>query len=350
MHMSQMDQIKAAPAKKWTALGRFNFRDYGIIVVLALLMLVGSILSPQFLKIGNLSNILRQASIQGFVALGMTFVIISGGIDLSIGSVVALASVLVAGFSRELPAVVGIFIALGAGLVVGSLNALLITRLRFQPFIATLATMAIARGYAMQYSHSLPIFGTLPVDFFKLAAGNIFGFPLPAFLFACLVVIGGFFLRRTSTGRSIYQIGGREESARLSGVPVERVKFFVYALSGVSAAFSGLVLASRMQSGDSVRTGMGWELDVIAAVVIGGTSLSGGVGSIYGTVGGVLITTILANIFNLTGVNPYWQRVIIGAIICVAVWSYQTQKSGVRRAKKGSVRGGEPSPAPRARG
>ncbi len=332
--MRQMINTKEGPEKLRAASARFSFRDYGILVVIGVLFILGSLLSPQFLKVGNLTNILRQASIQGFVALGMTFVILSGGIDLSIGSVVALASVLVAGCSRTMPAIIGIFVALAAGLIIGSLNGLLVTRLRFQPFIATLTTMAIARGYAMQYSHSLPIFGTLPEDFFRLASGNLFGVPILILLFIGLAIISSLFLRHTVMGRNIYQIGGREESARLSGVRVERVKFFVYALSGVSAAFSGLVLASRMQSGDSVRTGMGWELDVIAAVVIGGTSLSGGVGNIYGTVGGVLITTTLANIFNLMGVNPYWQRVIIGLIICLAVWSYQRQKGPHGRAKR----------------
>ena len=332
--MKNTDGIKEERQDKRQTFPRFSFREYGILVVIAILFIIGSVLSPRFLQVGNLTNILRQASIQGFVALGMTIVILCGGIDLSIGSVVALSSVLVAGFSRTMPAILGIFIALAAGLVIGLINGALVSRLRFQPFIATLTTMAIARGFAMQYSHSLPIFGTLPVDFFRLASGYLFGFPVLTLLFICMAVLATLFLRRTSTGRKIYQIGGREQSARLAGVNVDRIKFFVYCLSGVSAAFSGLVLASRMQSGDSVRTGMGWELDVIAAVVIGGTSLSGGIGSIYGTVGGVLITATLANIFNLVGVNPYWQRVILGIIICLAVWSYQRRKTAPQKNRK----------------
>jgi len=302
------------------------FKNYGILFVLIIMFGLGSLLSPHFLQPQNLLNLLRQASIQGFVALGMTLVIISAGIDLSVGSVVALSSVLVAGISRTMPPIVGIYIALVAGLAVGLLNGLLINRLKFQPFIATLALMAVTRGYAMEYSDSLPIFGTLPQDFFMLAQGNVFGLPVPVVIFGIVSFLLILFFKFSQLGRQIYQIGGNEEAARLSGVRVKRVKYFVYAFSGLLSAFSGLVLAARMQCGDSVRTGLGWELDAIAAVVIGGTSLSGGIGTVYGTVGGVLITATLLNIFNLLGVNPYWQRIAIGVIICVAVWSYQEKK------------------------
>ena len=302
------------------------FKNYGILFVLIIMFGLGSILSPHFLQSQNLLNLLRQASVQGFVALGMTLVIISAGIDLSVGSIVALSSVLVAGISRSMPPIVGIYIALLAGLIVGLLNGFLINRLKFQPFIATLALMAITRGYAMEYSDSLPIFGTLPQDFFKLAQGNILSLPVPTVIFGIVSILLILFLKYSQLGRQIYQIGGNEEAARLSGVRVKRIKYFVYAFSGLLSAFSGLVLAARMQCGDSVRTGLGWELDAIAAVVIGGTSLSGGIGTVYGTVGGVLITATLLNIFNLLGVNPYWQRIAIGVIICVAVWSYQEKK------------------------
>lgn len=301
-----------------------HLKAYPIVVVLVILIVVFGLMSPSFLEPGNLANILKQASLLGFVALGMTFVLIGGGLDLSVGSVVALSSVLIAGLSATLPPIIGIHVALGAGILIGVANGLLITIFNFQPIIVTISTMAIVRGVAMEYSDSRPIFGTLPDELFLLANGTILGLPVPAILFFVACGISMLFLRHTALGRQMYQVGGNEEAARLAGVNVARVKVVTYAISGFLSAFAGLMLVARMQSGEAVRTGVGWELDAIAAAAIGGVSLMGGIGTVAGTLCGAILIGMLANAFNLLGVNPYWQRIVIGIVLALAVASYSS--------------------------
>lgn len=300
------------------------FKTYPFFVVLVLMAVVFGLLSPTFLDPGNLSNIIKQSSLLGFVALGMCFVLIGGGLDLSVGSVVALSSVLIAGLAATLPPIVGIHIALLAGTFIGVLNGYFITAFKFQPIIVTISTMAIVRGIAMAYSDSRPIFGTLPDELFLLADGIIFGLPVPALLFFLACAISVFFLRYTDLGRQIYQVGGNEEAARLAGINVAKVKIVTYAISGFLSAVAGLILVARMQSGEAVRTGIGWELDAIAAAAIGGVSLMGGIGTAVGTLCGVLIIGMMANAFNLLGLNPYWQRIVIGVVLAIAVASYSS--------------------------
>lgn len=300
------------------------FKTYPFFVVLVLMTVVFGLLSPTFLDPGNLSNIIKQSSLLGFVALGMCFVLIGGGLDLSVGSVVALSSVLIAGLSATLPPIVGIHIALLAGTFIGVLNGYFITAFKFQPIIVTISTMAIVRGIAMAYSDSRPIFGTLPDELFLLADGIIFGLPVPALLFFLACAISVFFLRYTDLGRQIYQVGGNEEAARLAGINVAKVKIVTYAISGFLSAVAGLILVARMQSGEAVRTGIGWELDAIAAAAIGGVSLMGGIGTAVGTLCGVLIIGMMANAFNLLGLNPYWQRIVIGVVLAIAAASYSS--------------------------
>jgi ribose/xylose/arabinose/galactoside ABC-type transport system permease subunit len=268
--------------------------------------------------------VLKQASLLGFVALGMCFVLIGGGLDLSVGSVVALSSVLIAGLSATLPPIISIHVALLAGTLIGVFNGVFVTAFRFQPIIVTISSMAIVRGIAMAYSDSRPIFGTLPDELFLLADGVVLGLPVPTLLFflACLVSI--LFLRFTALGRQIYQVGGNEEAARLAGINIARVKITTYAISGFLSSVAGLMLVARMQSGEAVRTGVGWELDAIAAAAIGGVSLMGGIGTVLGTLCGALIIGMMANAFNLLGVNPYWQRIVIGIILAIAVASYSS--------------------------
>ena len=297
-------------------------KKYPYVAVLILLAMAFGMLAPNFLEPGNLANVLKQASLLGFVALGMCFVLIAGGLDLSVGAVVALSSVLVAGLAATLPPILGIHIALIAGTLVGVLNGILITTFNLQPIIVTLSSMAIVRGIAMAYSDSRPIFGTLPEELFLLFDGVVLGLPVPALLFFLASAMAVFFLRFTSLGRQIYQVGGNEEAARLAGIDVARVKITTYALSGFLSAFAGLMLVARMQSGEAVRTGIGWELDAIAAAAIGGVSLMGGIGTVSGTLCGALIIGMMANAFNLMGVNPYWQRIVIGIILAVAVAGY----------------------------
>ena len=300
------------------------FKTYPFVVVLVLMAIIFGVLSPTFLDPGNLTNILKQTSLLGFVALSMCFVLIGGGLDLSVGSVVALSSVLIAGLSATLPPIVGIHVALLAGILVGVANGYFVTAFNFQPIIVTISTMAIVRGIAMAYSDSRPIFGTLPDELFLLADGVILGLPVPAILFSLACAISVLFLRYTDLGRQIYQVGGNEEAARLAGINVARVKILTYAISGFLSAFAGLMLVARMQSGEAVRTGIGWELDAIAAAAIGGVSLMGGIGTVAGTLCGTLIIGMMANAFNLLGVNPYWQRIVIGIVLAIAVASYSS--------------------------
>ena len=297
-------------------------KKYPYVAVLILLAMAFGILAPNFLDAGNLANVLKQASLLGFVALGMCFVLIAGGLDLSVGAVVALSSVLVAGLSATLPPILAIHIALIAGALIGVLNGILITAFKLQPIIVTLSSMAIVRGIAMAYSDSRPIFGTLPEELFLLFDGVVLGLPVPALLFFLACAMAVFFLRFTSLGRQIYQVGGNEEAARLAGIDVARVKITTYGVSGFLSAFAGLMLVARMQSGEAVRTGIGWELDAIAAAAIGGVSLMGGSGGVPGTLCGALIIGMMANAFNLMGVNPYWQRIVIGMILAIAVAGY----------------------------
>ncbi len=297
-------------------------KTYPFVVVLLVMTIAFAILSPSFLEWGNISNILKQASLLGFVALGMCFVLIVGGLDLSVGSVVAFSSVLITGLSATFPPIFGIHVALLIGTLIGVANGYFISVFRFQPIIVTLSSMAIVRGLAMAYSESRPIFGTLPNDVFFLADGIVLGLPVPALLFLALGAVSMAFLRFTALGRQMYQVGGNEEAARLAGVNVARVKITTYAISGFLSSVAGLVLVARMQSGEAVRTGIGWELDAIAAAAIGGVSLMGGVGTILGTVCGVLIIGMMANAFNLLGINPYWQRIVLGLVLAIAVASY----------------------------
>jgi ribose/xylose/arabinose/galactoside ABC-type transport system permease subunit len=297
-------------------------KKYPYVAVLFVMAVVFGLISPSFLDSGNLSNIVKQASLLGFVALGMCFVLIVGGLDLSVGSVVALSSVLIAGYSATLPPIVGIHVALLAGILVGVANGVIITTFNFQPIIVTISSMAIVRGIAMDYSDARPIFGTLPDELFLLADGVFLGIPVPAALFLAACIIAALFLGYSAAGRQMYQVGGNEEAARLAGVNVARIKILAYAISGFLSAIAGLLLVARMQSGEAVRTGVGWELDAIAAAAIGGVSLMGGKGTIIGTLCGALIIGMMSNGFNLLGVNPYWQRIIIGVVLAIAVASY----------------------------
>ena len=302
------------------------FRKYPFVVVIVIMIIAFSFLSESFLDPGNLTNILKQVSLTGFVALAMCFVLIGGGLDLSVGSIVALSSVLIAGLAATLPPIIGIQVALLVGVLIGIANGYFVTKFNFQPIIVTLSSMAIVRGIAMVYSDNRPIFGTLPDELFLLSEGEVFGLPIPALLFLLACGISAGFLHYTELGRQIYQVGGNEEAARLAGINVARVKTLTYAISGFLSAVAGLMLVARMQSGEAVRTGIGWELDAIAAAAIGGVSLMGGIGGVLGTVCGAFIIGMMSNGFNLLGINPYWQRIVIGVVVALAVASYSSDR------------------------
>lgn len=293
-----------------------------IVMVLVVLFIVFSAVAGDFSEPRNISNILLQSSMLGLVAIGMSFVMLTGGIDLSVGSVVALSTVLVAGIANSYPPILGINVALLAGLAVGLFNGFLVAWIGLQPIIVTIASMAVVRGIGMWLSDSRPIFGTLPDEYFRLAGATVLGVPFPVLLFLAVVLVSLWFLHLTRSGRNIYQLGGNEEAAILAGVDVRRIKLTAYALSGLLSAIAGLVLTARIQSGDAVRTGLGWELDAIAAAAVGGLSLMGGRGHLVGVVCGVLIIGMLSNAFNLMGINPYWQRMVVGMVLAVAVVAY----------------------------
>lgn len=294
----------------------------GPLVGLLLLVIVLSLMSPYFLTIPNLFNVFQQISVLAILALGSTAIIVSGGIDLSVGSVLALGGA-VCGWTfveAGLPLPVAIILGLGVGGAAGLVNGVLIVAGRLPPFIATLATLSVARGLALVITNGKPISG-FPEWFRRVATFDLFGvIPLSVVLVVVLYALGAVYLRYRPGGRSVYAIGGNEEVARLSGLNVVGTKLKIYSVAGVLSALGGLVLTARLNS-IQPTAGTGIELDVIAAVVIGGASLSGGQGTVTGTLVGALIIGVLRNGLNLLNVSSFWQQVVIGAVIAIAVMS-----------------------------
>jgi ribose/xylose/arabinose/galactoside ABC-type transport system permease subunit len=287
---------------------------------LIILCVVMTILSPYFLTFNNLFNVGTQIAVIAILALGQTFVIVSGGIDLSVGSVLGLAGI-VFGWATavaNLPLPVALAVGVGAGALAGLVNGVLITLGNLPPFIATLAMLSAARGLALVISEGQPL-NPIPQAILSLGSGDLFGFlPLPVILMLVMWAITIMILRSTYSGRCMYAIGGNEEAARLSGINVSRQKLIIYTVSGLFAGIAGILLTARLASADP-QAGFTYELDAIAAVVIGGASLSGGVGNASGTLIGALILGVLRNGLNLLNVSAFWQQVIIGAVIALAV-------------------------------
>jgi ribose transport system permease protein len=287
---------------------------------LIILCVVMTVLSPYFLTFNNLFNVGTQIAVIAILALGQTFVIVSGGIDLSVGSVLGLAGIVFgwASVVTNLPLPVALAVGIGAGALAGLTNGLLITLGNLPPFIATLAMLSAARGLALVISGGVPL-NPIPGAILALGSGDLFGFvPLPVVLMLVMWALTIGILRSTYTGRCMYAIGGNEEASRLSGINVSRQKLIVYTLSGLFAGIAGILLTARLASADP-QAGFTYELDAIAAVVIGGASLSGGVGNASGTLIGALILGVLRNGLNLLNVSAFWQQVIIGAVIALAV-------------------------------
>ncbi|MBM5574858.1 MULTISPECIES: ABC transporter permease [Deefgea] len=289
---------------------------------LALLVLVAglAITSPDFLTVGNLLNVFRQVSINALIAFGMTLVILLGGIDLSVGSILALSSVLTAlMLSHGIDPVVATSVGVLAGAGMGMLNGLVISKGKVAPFIATLGMMTILRGLSLVFSDGRPISG-LHSDFFAMLGGGYVAglIPVPVIIMLVMFAVFWFVLKKTVFGRHVYAVGGNEEAARLSGINTDRIKIWVYTLSGAMAATAGMILTSRLSSAQPTA-GTGYELDAIAAVVLGGTSLTGGRGWIFGTLVGALLIGILNNGLNLLGVSSFYQQVIKGVVILLAV-------------------------------
>ncbi|MFP3917515.1 ribose ABC transporter permease [Lysinibacillus telephonicus] len=287
---------------------------------LLLLIIIVSVLNPSFLSIANIFNVLRQVSISAIIAFGMTFVILTGGIDLSVGSTLALTGAIAASLlAGGLDPFLTMGIALILGLILGAINGVVITKGKVAPFIATLATMTIYRGLTLVFTEGRPISGLGDHYSFQLfGKGYFLGFPVPVVTMVIAFFILYFILQKTTFGRRVYAVGGNEEAAKLSGINTDRVKIAVYAITGFLAALSALILTSRLNSAQPTA-GESYELDAIAAVVLGGTSLNGGKGWIFGTLIGALIIGVLNNGMNLIGVSSFWQQVVKGIVILLAV-------------------------------
>ncbi|MBG9810172.1 ribose ABC transporter permease [Bacillus endophyticus] len=308
-----------------TAVNKVNHFDnllqkLGPLLGFIILVAIVSILNPSFLEPLNLLNLLRQVAINALIAFGMTFVILTGGIDLSVGSILALSSALIAGMIVSgIDPILAILIGCILGAIMGAINGLLITKGKMAPFIATLATMTIFRGLTLVYTDGNPITGLGENYAFQLfGRGYFLGIPVPAITMIIAFAVLWVILHKTSFGRKTYATGGNEKAALISGIKVPRVKVMIYALAGLLSALAGAILTSRLNSAQPTA-GTSYELDAIAAVVLGGTSLSGGRGLIVGTLIGALIIGTLNNGLNLLGVSSFFQMVVKGVVILIAV-------------------------------
>lgn len=329
---------------------------YGVGLALALLVLLAAINVPGFLTRGNITIVLLHTSVNAILALGMTFVIVTAGIDLSVGSVLGLAGVLVAatitdaGFLSTFGVVgttiLAVAVGIGAGAAIGAANGAVIAYLRVAPFMVTLATMTMARGAARLFTGGVPIgFPAQGDPHFDLKVAGLDaihaigggripvpglprGFPIPALIMLVIVAVGAFVLSRTRFGRHVYAVGGNEEAARLSGVPTRRIKLGVYAIAGACAGIASVLMVGQLRSGGP-DTGMLYELNAIAAAVIGGASLFGGIGTAWGALIGALLIGVLNNALDLLGVQAFWQDISKGAIILLAVlFDVWTKRNG----------------------
>jgi ribose transport system permease protein len=303
------------------SLQRFSFdrmRQYGLILCLLLLCIVMSFLSDNFFTASNLMNVARQISVTAIAAVGMTLVIIIGGIDLSVGSILALSGVLAAtAYTNVESAILAIIVAIAVGGAVGFFNGIVTAKGMIAGFITTLATMSAVRGFSFIYTDGVPVSVTSP-GFTFIGTGYLLGIPVPIVIMVIVLAVGSYIMNKTRFGRYIYAIGGNEQTSKWSGLKVDRIKIYVYTLSGLLTGLAGIILASRLASGQPFA-GQGFELDVIAAVIVGGTSLAGGKGNISGTIIGVMLIGILSNGLTLLNVDSYYQMVIKGAIIILAV-------------------------------
>ncbi|BDT64541.1 MULTISPECIES: ribose ABC transporter permease [Streptococcus] len=291
------------------------------VIALIILMAVITIINSNFLTANNLLNLLLQVTSNALIAFGMTFVILTGGIDLSVGSILALSSALTAGLlGSGMPVALAILSSLILGCILGMMNGLLISYGKLAPFIVTLATMTIFRGATLVYTNGNPITKGLSDTFLFqfLGQGYIVGIPFPVIIMFIVFIVLYVLLHKTAFGKSVYAIGGNEKAAYISGVKLNKVKIIIYSISGMMASISGLIITSRLSSAQPTA-GASYEMDAIAAVVLGGTSLSGGKGRILGTLIGALIIGVLNNGLNIIGVSAFWQQVVKGVVILIAV-------------------------------
>ncbi len=306
------------------------FKNAGLLIGLAALCIALSIASPNFLTEGNILTILRQVSVNAIIAFGMTFVIIVRGIDLSVGAVMAMVGILSVGLATRtgLPLPVAVVIGMSCGTMIGYLNGILVTRLLLPGFIVTLATTYIARGIALVYSDGRPIY-IKDATFNGLGNDSLFAIPIPIYYMAVAYLILTAFLRFTAFGKHVYATGGNPEAARFSGINTSRIQVIAYTLTAFLASLAGIIMAARLFSGQP-SVGTNAELDAIAAVILGGASFSGGVGTLTGTFIGALTIGVLNNGLNLLGVSPFWQLIVKGIVILLAVFAdgYKKRRAG----------------------
>lgn len=289
-----------------------------IVAALVIACVAMSLMTDSFLSERNITNILTQSAVVGIVAVGATFVIITGGIDLSVGAVVALSAMVASTFVNDgMPAGAGIAVCIGLSVLIGAFNGLSVSWLRLAPFIVTLAVMGMSRGLTLQLSEGQSVYG-MPAAFTWLGSGKIGSVPVPLVLFLVAFALGHLVLSRSTLGHKIYAVGGNRNAARLSGIRDQRILFAVYVIAGVCAGVAALILVGRLGAA-TPTAGTGLELQVIAAVVIGGTSLFGGKGTMIGTFIGVLLIGVINNGLTLLDVSPFWVQFIQGALIFVAV-------------------------------
>ncbi|MBO7709719.1 MAG: ABC transporter permease [Lachnospiraceae bacterium] len=295
-----------------------NWNDMGIIITLIVMIVFFSVLTKSFFSVRNFTNIARQISVTGICAVGMTSVLLTGGIDLSIGSVIGVSSALAAiMMSYGMPVFAAVIAAFASGIAIGVVNAFSITTLHIPAMITTLATQMALRGVVYLVTGGMPVYG-IPEGFKVLGQGSIGPLPISAIIMVIVFILGGVMLSRTTFGRHIYGIGGNVETARLSGVDVRKELFKVYMLEGTLGAMAGLILTSRINSGQP-SSGDGYEMDIITAVVLGGVSLSGGEGKLGKVIIGIIFMGVLANGMMMMNVNEYWQRVVKGLVLLAAV-------------------------------
>ena len=333
-----MSDTNIKPAQGWLGSDRRRLliQEYGIFIAFLVLVVVLAASNQFFLTPSNISNILLQTSINGVLAIGMTFVILTRGIDLSVGSVVALAGIISASFvtasasatvpGGPYPMVVALAVGILVGVVSGSIVGVIVSRFAVPAFVATLGMLSAARGLTLIYGGGRPVPSLTP-SFRWIGTGNLFGIPLPVVILLAVFAVSWFVLTRTRFGRYIYAVGGNPHAAKTSGINVVRVRFLVYVISGALAGLAGMILSARTGSA-LPQAGIAYELDAIAAVVIGGTSLSGGVGRVTGTLIGALIIGVMNNGLDLLGIESYYQQILKGALIVGAVMLDQKRNQG----------------------
>lgn len=298
--------------KKW-------IQTYMLIFIVIGLGIILSLISSNFLTVTNLLNVVRQIAVNGILAIGMTIVCLTGGIDLSVGSIVAFSGIIAAGLLRDkdYPIILIVLIAIAVGAVCGLYNGYFVAYWNAAPFVVTLSMMTIARGMTYVYSDGRPI-SNLPTEFLIIGKGSIAGIPLPTLILIVVFILGSIMLTKLKYGRYVYAVGGNENAAMVSGINVKRVKMMVYVLSGVACGIAAVILTARVSAG-LPQAGESYELDAIAATVIGGTSLSGGRGRLWGTIVGAILLGIVNNGLDLLNVSSFYQQIVKGLIILGAI-------------------------------